>query len=659
MSQNSMAANGGRKRGRSPRWRWVIGTLIVALAVGAFWMIKSKRKSAEESPIKTADVERGSLTQTIVSTGTIAAETGANVKIGSQITGRIRRLNTDLGQKVQAGQIIAELDAPDLRANLESAQRNLAQAQARYQQQLAGVSMQHTQVAGAFEQASESVHRAQAQREQAAAGLVAARSRVRSAEAALAGAQARLKSAQANLRSAEAAAKLQPAQTSAEVTRAQAGLSTAQAALVQAQKGADLQVHNAETAVSQAQSNADLAAANLKRAQSLLEKGYVSQQDVDAAQNQYEVARQGLAASRNSLDLTRQKVAADLQSAQDAVTQAQATLAAAQAGTYQDVVRTEAVNAAQSSVVDAESSVAQAQSQLESAREDVRTAQAQLVSAEADVRSAKAAQSVALGNMTEDRLKQKDVQAAYEAQRQAQAQVAYQMAQYDKSNIRSPISGTVISLTQQEGETVAAGLSAPTLVEVVDLARLEVHAFVDETDIAQVRLGQAAKVEVDAFPKETFTGKVTKISSAATVQDNVVTYQVTIGLDKYPEGLLKPQMTANVTLTLARKDNVLLVPNEALKQKKGVTQVVVLKDGKGEVRDVKTGMTDGTNTEITEGLQEGEKVVLAGFMELGLEEFASTGRLPGFFSRGPLGTGGGNQRGGAAGARGGGAGGRR
>ena len=645
MSQNETAANGVKMRNRRRRWRWsVVGLVVVVLVVGAVLVMKSRKKAEADSGIKTAKVELGSLMQSIASTGTIAAETGADIKIGSQITGRIKRLYTDLGRKVQAGQVIAELDAPDLRANLESSQRNLAQAQARYQQQLVGVPMQHTQVAGAFEQSTESVHRAQAQSTQALAGMASAQSRVRSAEAALAGSEARLKSAQANLRSAEASAKLQPAQTSAEVARSQAGLSTAQATQVQTQKGADLQVHNAETAVGQAQSNAELAAANLKRAQALLEKGYVSQQEVDAAQNQYEVARQGLASARNSLDLTRQKITADLQSARDGVTQAQATLAAAQAGTYQDVVRAEGVIAAQSSVVDAQSSVTQAQSQLESARQDVKTAQAQIVSADADVRTAQAAQRVALGNMTQDRLKQKDVQAAYEAQRQAQAQVAYQTAQYDKSYIRSPISGTVIALTQQEGETVAAGLSAPTLVEVVDLARLEVHAFVDETDIAQVSLGQVAKVEVDAFPKQTFSGKVTKISSAATLQDNVVTYQVTIGLDKYPEGLLKPQMTANVTLIVAQKNNVLLVPNEAVKQTKDATQAVVLKDGQGEARDITMGMTDGTNTEVTSGLQEGEQVVLAGFDQLGLEEFSSSGRLPGFLRRGPLGTGGGGGR---------------
>ncbi|NLO74272.1 MAG: HlyD family efflux transporter periplasmic adaptor subunit [candidate division WS1 bacterium] len=658
------------KRARQARLRTrllILGVVVVVLAVGVFWFLRSRRSSQTDSAVRTAKVTRGSLVETISATGTIEAETGANVKIGSQITGRIQRLYVDLGDKVSPGQIIVTLDAPDLAANLESSRRNLAQAESRYQQQLTGVSMQHTQLAGAFEQATESLHRAQAQRAQALANLASAGSQVKSATAALSGVRARLKSAEANLRSAQASARLQPEQTQADIARAKAALSTAQSNLVQTQKGADLQTANAEASLRQAQSNVELAAANLQRQQTLLAKGYVSQQEVDSARNQDDLARQAARSAQNNLDLTRQKITADLQAARDQVVQAQANLAAAEAQTYQDVVRTEAVAAAEASVNDAKASVIQSESQLETARQSVRSAEAQVASAEAEVRNARVSQQVALGNMTQDKLKQKDVQTAYEAMRQARAQVAYQEAQFDKSNIRSPISGTVISLTQQEGETVAAGLAAPTLLEVVDLGRLEVHANVDETDIAQVHLGQAAEVHVDAFPDLKLTGKVSKISSAATLQDNVVTYQVTVALDEYEEGLLKPQMTAEVTLTISRQDDIFLVPNEAVKQIRAetgegrdeaspgrpeggppgaapgaggrpatVNQVVVLANGKPDVRTVEIGNTDGTNTAILSGISEGDEVVVAGFDQLGLEQFSSRGQV--LFLRSPLGT---------------------
>jgi multidrug efflux pump subunit AcrA (membrane-fusion protein) len=201
-------------------------------------------------------------------------------------------------------------------------------------------------------------------------------------------------------------------------------------------------------------------------------------------------------------------------------------------------------------------------------------------------------------------------------------------------------------LTQQEGETVAAGLSAPTLIEVCALDKLQINASVDETDIGKIQLGQDASVTVDAFPKEPFKGKVTKISSAATMQQNVVTYQVTVKLDSYPVGELKPQMTATTEITLMEKVNVVLAPNEALKQGSGGTQSVVMTNGKPDIRTVETGLTDGSFTEVTSGLKEGDTVVLAGFDKLGIQGFGSAAGVPGFLTKGPLGTGGGGKGGG-------------
>ena len=173
----------------------------------------------------------------------------------------------------------------------------------------------------------------------------------------------------------------------------------------------------------------------------------------------------------------------------------------------------------------------------------------------------------------------------------------------------------MLQLAAQQGETLAAGLSAPTLIVVADLDRLQVDAFVDETDIGKVRIGQEADITVDAFPRRVFKGQVTKIASGSTIQQGVVTYDVTIS----PTNLghqLKPDMTASVTIQTGRRPNVLLVPSEAVKAgKRGATvSVLVKQDGKTIIvpRSVKTGGSDGVNTEIREGLKENETVVLAG-----------------------------------------------
>ena len=648
--------NRAKKRKRT---RLIVAAIILALAVGGFltWKALSPKKS-KNGTVRTEQVKRGEIITKISSTGIVAAQTGGQVKIGSQITGRIKRLYADVGSQVTAGQVIAELDAPDLRASLESARRSAAQASTKYQQQLTGVSMQRTQTSSAFEQASAALASTQSRAAQSRTSLTAAQSRVRSAQSGVTGAQARVRSSEAKLRSTQAASTQQNTQGSSDITRAKAALSTAQANLLQTQKGSDTLVANAVTALKQAQANASLAALTLKRQESLLAKGFVAQSDVDTARTNRDNTAQVAEAAQNSLDASRAQATAQVQAARDTVEQSRASLTAAEASSYTNTIRSEDERAAEADLANAKESVQQANLAVETAKDDATNARSAVNSADADVRSALAAQRTGLGNLTQDKLKQQDVKTAYEAMRQAQAQVTYQEAQYDKSNLRTPISGTVISLAQQEGETVAAGLSAPELVQVAALDRLEVMAYVDETDIGKVKLGQEAQVTVDAFPKEKFTGKVYKISSAATLQQNVVTYACSVRLDSYKTGMLKPQMTADVQIILTKAQNLLLAPNEALKQSKGATQVVVMSGGKAEIKTITTGRTDGSFTEVTNGLKDGDTLVLAGFSELGIEGFSSSAGAPGFMTnRTPFGTAAPSKGGGGAGGGGGGYGG--
>lgn len=652
-----------RKR---PRWLLAIIALVVIVA-GFFIFSAFTGKKTKDSSVKTDTVKRGTIIQKISSTGVIAAQTGGQVKIGSQITGRIKRLYADVGSQVQANQVIAELDAPDLKANLDSAQRNFAQAQTKYQQQLTGVSMQRTQVSSAFEQAGAALSSAQARAAQSRTALGAAQARLRSAYSGVTAAQARQRSAEAKLRSTQAASSQQDTLGGSDISRAQSALSTAKANLNQTQKGTDVSVANAVASLKQAQANASLAATNLKRQEALLAKGFIAQSDVDTARTNRDNTAQLLEAAQNTLEATKAQATAQVQAAKDTVDQAQASLDSARASTYTNTMRSEDVRAAEADLANAQAGVTQANFAVDTAKADVSTAQSQVGTADNDVRSARAALKTALGNMTQDTLKQQDVKTAFEAMQQAKAQVDYQQAQFAKSMIRTPISGTVISLAQQEGETVAAGLSAPELIQVAALDRLEVIAYVDETDVGKVRLGQDAEVTVDAFPKHKFTGKLYKISAAATMQQNVVTYACSIKLDKYRVGMLKPQMTADVQIILSKADNLLLAPNEALKQKKGETQVVVMNGGKAELRTITTGRTDGSFTEVLTGLKDGDTLVLAGFDQLGLKGYGSSGGVPGFMTnRTPFGTaspskgggqGGGGYGGGGGGGRGGGGGG--
>jgi HlyD family secretion protein len=594
MASAESTAGLGQRRGVKRKSRALPAIVAFAVLGGLGWWGWTKTHPAEDSTAKliTAPVTRNDLTETISATGSVTAQTGAQVKIGSQITGRIKRLFADVGSQVRAGQLIAELDLPDIEAQLGQAEANLALARTKLRQQESGQGMQQTQTADAIRQA-----------------------------------QADLRSAQARYEAVRAAASQQTAQTPTEIRRAEtsvsasrAALSTAQSNLKQVQASANLQVSNAQDQLTQAQANNKNAQTNLARQKRLLDKGFVAQAVVDDAQAQATVTESQVKSAQQSIQLVKEKVAADIQAARDQVTQAQqnveaanASLESARAGTYSDKAK-----------------------------------QADVQDALAQIQRARTALNTARSNTVQNTLKVQDIQQARDAVKAAQAQVNYWRAQLDKTQIRSPISGTVLQMAAQQGETLAAGLSAPTLIVVADLNRLQVDAFVDETDIGKVKLGQAADITVDAYPHRTFKGTVSKIASGSTIQQGVVTYDVTIALED-THRQLKPDMTASVTLRTGVRKDVILVPAEAVKMgvKGSTVNVVVNQDGKNEVepRKVKTGASDGVNTEIREGLKEGEIIVLAGMEDGRRRQGPSSPFGPNNNQRGG-GGGGGGRRGG-------------
>ena len=199
----------------------------------------------------------------------------------------------------------------------------------------------------------------------------------------------------------------------------------------------------------------------------------------------------------------------------------------------------------------------------------------------------------------------------------SQAQSNYSKAQKNigYAKIYSPIDGVVLSRAVDEGQTVASGFSTPTLFTIAnDLTAMQVIANVDEADIGSVLEGQRVEFEVDAFPEDTFDGTVTQVRLQATTTSNVVTYQVVINAPN-PDLKLKPGLTANITIYTLDKHDVLAVPVRALRftpegekyQENTVWRQ--LRDGKLEPVSVVTGVTDGVQTEILEGLEAGDRVV--------------------------------------------------
>jgi HlyD family secretion protein len=235
-----------------------------------------------------------------------------------------------------------------------------------------------------------------------------------------------------------------------------------------------------------------------------------------------------------------------------------------------------------------------------------------------------------------------------------QAQAAMNQASIDLGYtiIRSPVDGMVISRNVDVGQTVAASLSAPTLFTIAnDLTKMEVHTNVDEADVGNVSEGQEVTFTVDAHPQRRFRGKVHQVRNAPQIIQNVVTYNAVVRINN-KELLLKPGMTANVQFLVSEKEDVLTVPNMALRfrlpedkneaqdllrQEQGraaprvgqrrtsrgsssgagegrrvrQVKIYVVKDGKAQPVEVQAGITDGSKTEVVAGaLNENDLVII-------------------------------------------------
>ncbi len=250
----------------------------------------------------------------------------------------------------------------------------------------------------------------------------------------------------------------------------------------------------------------------------------------------------------------------------------------------------------------------QSSAQVDQARAQLKSAQAQLAQAQAQVTQSQAAVDLAQVNL-------------------------------DHTIIRAPIDGVVVARNIDVGQTVAASFQAPTLFLIAnDLTRMQVLADIDEADVGQLGSDSQVTFTVDAFPRDTFSGKISQIRLNPVTEQNVVTYTAVIDVPN-PDLKLRPGMTANVTAVVANADNVLTIPNTALRfrppdnQKDAAVasrpavrgtreQAVWKRAGDGTIKrtPVQIGITDGINSEVRSGnLKENDQVAIGQ---------AATGRKP-------------------------------
>lgn len=435
---------------------------------------------------------------------------------------------------------------------------------------------------------------------------------------------------------------------------------------------------------------------------SVVKKGQVvAQLDPSVAKAQVEQARANLEQARASLAQARAAVInarAGITDAQARNLAAKSTVQNNQAGVSGAEANVAVLKAQQDdalSLLKQQESLLKAgvisQREFEIAQTGYRTAEARYNQAVAQLNQAKLseqsaasagiAQSQAGVEQSQAQVQQAQAQVQQTTAQVQQAQAALSLAEVNLSHttITSPIDGVVVSRDVNVGQTVAASLSAPTLFTIAnDLTQMQVIANIDQADIGLVEQAKSVKFSVDAFPGKEFDGKIAEMRLNPVNVQNVVTYNVVINVEN-PEQRLKPGMTANLTITIDERTNVLKVPNSALRfapqdrqrtsadagpgqgqvqgrrrQQQGdgaqgggenrfappsapvlpgqIRAVWVMgQDGKPERRRITVGLSDGSATEVVEGeLREGDMVITGQTLNSANSSGANTQRPPGF-----------------------------
>jgi HlyD family secretion protein len=566
---------------------------LIILSIAA--LVLAACGGAQAATTSTATVTRGQLLQSVGGSGQV--QPAQSIELNFATTGTIADVRAQEGQQVQKGDTLARLETADLDLQLLQAAANLKSAQAAQADLKAGP--KETDIRSAQAQ----LDAAQAQLNQQMKGNARASD--------LASAQAQLRSAQADLAVLKNPAPDDVGAAQFKVTQAQISLQSTRDGDSAAKTRAQLDLEQAASALTQAQSRYSTALQNWQFVQDTGNdpltpsrtdaQGKSKPNTLNDAQRQqyYDAFVQAQAAlqsaedtvtqSQVAYDNARQKEAADVQLAQEQLADAQRQLDALMHPTPQKLAA-------------AEAKVAQAQAQLSQLRGGTTT---DVIVSRSTLEQRQAALDALKAGPAEKDLAQAEANVA-----QAEAALAKAKLDRDHAELVAPFSGTVATVDIVAGDTVG-GTGQTAAVTLVDDSAFHVDVNISEADVARLKLGQEAEVELDALPGDLLIGTLDYVAPTATTQQNVTTYLARVTL-KPTDKLLRTGLSAAVTIVTERRDNVLLVPSGAISETDNGQQVQVKRGDQITAVPIKSGMVGDTLTEVISGLNEGDIVVLPG-----------------------------------------------
>jgi HlyD family secretion protein len=549
-----------RRQGLS-RGQWLGGGFaLIVLVIIAALAINGRSSSSTTPTVATTTVARGGVVASVAGSGTVASAQALDLSF--QASGTVTQVLVKEGDLVKANQPLAQLDTRDLELQVASAQATLDSAKTKLTQTTDG----NVQPADITAQT-----------------------------AAVASAQAQLKSAQAQLAALKnpSADKISSAQTA--VRQAELDLQSQRDSSSASKTKAEQDLHKATDALTQAQS---------KYATALKNWQYVQQTNADPT-NPTTTSADGKKVKNKLSDTQRQQY-------YDTYVQAEAALHSAETAVQQaQVTYDNARQAEPNTIQQAEAKLADAQAQLTALQNPSATDIAQK---QASVDQARAALTQAQANRTKLTAPGTDSDVAIQQSSVVQAEQSLKQAQLklEQATLKAPFAGVVSAVNIVPGSNASSsGVSSATAaVSLIDRSTLHVDLKLSENDVARAQLGQPVDLTIDALKDWKAQGTVSYIAPSAESSNGVVTYRVRVDFPD-SDARVKVGMTANLTITTAKKDGALLVPNTALLPK-GAGHVVQVLNADGKTTrevEVQTGLTDGANTEITSGLNEGDQVV--------------------------------------------------
>jgi HlyD family secretion protein len=557
----------------------------------------------------------------------VQALAAGNAVSDAQASLRSAQAKLDL---VRSGATQADLAAAQ--ASFDQAQANLTTAKAKLDQTTATASLSPDVIAAqaSLAQAEVALHAKHQALDQLSADLEQANASLASEEAGIASAQksadetcnklgdssagcssakAAIEAKQVTLLKAQQQQKLVSGSGAWDQLAAQKDVVAAQAAYesAAAKLKQTLAARSVPLELITAQSSYDSAVSSFTSARAKLDqvKAGPTSADLSAAQASFNQAQSTLANARAQLDQTMSGATdADRIAAETAVTTAQANVQAAQAKLDAlGVVRPQDLQSARLAKTSAEAALATAQAKLDQLQAG--PTQADLESARSGIASAQATLATKTGHP-----RASDIALQQELVRQAELAVQQAQIDLDSATLYAPFDGTVATLAGNPGEPAPSGTTG--FLTLVDPREVRIDVTVDETDVARVAVNKPTTITFDALPNRAFRGKVISISPTGTLTQGVVTYPVSISIDARNQ-VLPAGMTASTTITVDEKNDVLVVPNRAVRRQ-GRDQVVEVlgDDGKTVARTVRTGVQNDQLVEITDGLSEGEQIVIQG-----------------------------------------------